>query len=354
MNLSEFYYNTHALMVAEQLVTPKPCWLRDTFFADVQTPDADRILVEYKDEQSRMIAPVVVPGKGDVAVRRAGYKASDVIAPLIAPSRTLTVDDVSKKQFAESLYSNLSPSERAVQLISQDMQDLDEMISTREEQMAAQVLTENALDLKQIADDQSKTEDFTLKFYDGDTNGAKVTFSKALTSADDFFDVVRKMAAPLKKRGLPHDKFVMGAEVGEIFFNNEKIQKLLDNRRIVVGDINIQDLNGVTFYGTLNVPGVGPVDFYSYDQTYVDLDGTEKFFVPTKGAFITGQRFGKRMYQRITFINDQTKEIESQPGTRVPHVYTDSKNSARTLALKSRPLNVPYFKNSSIYADLIF
>lgn len=354
MNLSEFYYNTNALMIAEGLVVPKPCWLRDTFFGDVQVANADRILVEYQDDDSRMIAPVVVPHKGDVTTKRRGYAAESVVAPLIAPSRVLTVDDVEKKTFAESLYSTLSPSERAVKLAAQDMQELDNMISTREEQMAAQVLTQNALDLKQIGDDQEKTEDFTLKFYNGDTNSAKVTFTTALTTDADIFEYVRKMAEPLKRRGLACNKFVMGAEVADLFFNNAKIQKLLDNRRIEIGNLNVEEIAGVTQYGRFNVPGVGPVDFYGYDQKYVDLDKTEKYFIPTKGAFLTGAAFGKRVYQRISFINDMTKEIETHADARVPHVYTDSKASARTLALKSRSVNMPYFKDSSIYADLIF
>ena len=353
MNLEEFYYNTNALMVAEGITVPKPCWLRDTFFSEVQVANADRILVEFKDDDSRMIAPVVVPHKGDVAMTRRGYEADSIVAPLVAPSRTLTVDDVEKKTFAESLYSTLTPEERAVKMAAEDMQELDDMISTREEQMAAQVLTQNALDLKQIGDDKDKTEDYTLQFYNG-TNNAKVTFDTALTTDGDVFEYVRKMAAPLKKRGLPCNKFVMGAEVGDVFFNNAKIQKLLDNRRIVIGDMNVEEVAGVTQYGRFNVPGVGPVDFYSYDQTYIDLDKTEKYFVPVKGAFLTGANYGKRMYQRISFINDLSKALETHADARVPHVYTDAKASARTLALKSRPVTVPYFKDSSIYSDLIF
>ena len=61
----------------------------------------DDVLVEYRDGDKRL-APFVAPRKGGVTILRKGYTMERYTPPYIAPKRTLTADDLSKKGFGEA------------------------------------------------------------------------------------------------------------------------------------------------------------------------------------------------------------------------------------------------------------
>lgn len=134
------FYDTHTLLMAVQQLTPAATFLRDRYFPTNDASDifaTDDVLVEFRDG-SKKLAPFVAPRKGGVTVLRAGYNMERYTPPFVAPRRVLTLDELRKRGFGEALYSQLTPEQRQQTLILRDADELGELITNREEAMAAE------------------------------------------------------------------------------------------------------------------------------------------------------------------------------------------------------------------------
>ena len=152
------FYDTHTLLMAVQQLTPAATFLRDRYFPTNDASDifaTDDVLVELRDG-SKKLAPFVAPRKGGVTVLRAGYNMERYTPPFVAPRRVLTLDELRKRGFGEALYSQLTPEQRQQTLILRDADELGELITNREEAMAAETMLTNGCVMKHIADDVDK------------------------------------------------------------------------------------------------------------------------------------------------------------------------------------------------------
>jgi len=146
--------NTHHLLAAYEQATPVSSFLRDRYFPCNPATDVfatDDVIMEYKNGTQKM-APFVAPRVGGKTVLRDGYKMERYEPPFIAPKRPLTLDDLAKKGFGEAIYANLTPEQRQGAIVTKDMTEMDEMITRREEAMAAEVMTTGALVMKHYGD----------------------------------------------------------------------------------------------------------------------------------------------------------------------------------------------------------
>lgn len=351
-------YQTQTMLAAMQLMPKRPTFLRDRYFptTDKDIFVTEDVLVEYKDEKSRKLAPCVVPMKGGIPVAREGYKTIRYTPANVAPERTLTIDDLNKKQFGETLFSNKAPAAREGAILGEDIKDLGELIDSREEYMAAQTLFNNGYSLKHYADKygSSNYEEFKIQFYDGATNPAVYTPSAKWDKDSEL--IIRdfyNMAKMLKKRGLSAADAIFGDDVADVLLNNTYIQKLMDNRRLDLVSINPAELpNGVTSYGKINCFGI-TLELLCYSEIYVDEVGQEQTFVPAGKIAVTAPAMGRTLYGAVTQMEETDRAFHTYPARRVPHVTTNIKDSIRTLTEKAKPLTVPNFQNSSIVATVL-
>ncbi|MCM1040430.1 MAG: major capsid protein [Ruminococcus sp.] len=351
-------YQTQTMIAAMKLMKPRPTFLRDRYFP---TTDKDKfvtedVLIEYKDESSRRMAPCVIPRKGGILISRDGYKTERYAPANVAPERTLTVDDLKKKQFGETVFSQKKPAEREAEILRDDLKELSEMIDTREEYMAAQVLFENGYIMRHYADKygSGEYEEYEIHFYDGDTNDAVYTPASAWnTKSDGVLVDLYEIAMMLKRRGLGASDCVFGPEVANVLTNNEHILKLMDNRRLNLIDLNPHEMpNGMVSYGKINCNGV-ILDLYCYAEEYVDESGTTRTFIPQGKIAVTAPGMGHTMYGSVTQMEESDKAFHTYADKRVPHITTNAHDSIRTLALTAKPLVAPWFKNSSITAQVL-
>lgn len=351
-------YQTQTMVQAMQIVKSKPMFLRNRYFKtnDTDIFATEEVLVEYKDEKQRKIAPAVVPLKGGIPVQRDGYKTDRIRPPYIAPERPLTVDDLNKKQFGETLFSKRKPAEREAAILKQDLLDLNELIDTREEWMAAQTLFYNGYTMKQYADKYGEGvyEEFAVKFYDEEQNPAVYIPGKAWDSTgSQFLDDIFAMAMILKKRGLRAADLIMGAEVAAVLLKNEFLLKLLDNRSLQLAHVDPKSIpEGSTSVGRVNVMGVW-IEFIFYTEEFTDEDGKTKSFVPQGEVCLTAPDMGRTLYGAITQL-EKDENFHTYMARRVPQVTINVHSGVRTLTQKARPLTVPHFKNSSIKAKVLF
>lgn len=342
-------YKTETMIEAVKLMKPKASFLRDRYFplaSDPFFPTQD-VLAEFKDEANRRLAPVVEEKKGGIVVSRSGYKAERFTPPYIAPERTLTIDDLNKKGFGEDLFSDKTPEDRAAEILGNDLAELDEMITNREEQMAASLLINNQVSLKVYADDYNgdEVDTYTLKMYDGGTNPAAYSLPANTnwdSSTGRIIGDISAMATMLEERGLGATDVLMSPDVADVLINNAVIQKLLDNRRYELGQVAPEALPaGAVRVCSLIVNG-RLMNFYSYGLKYYDdAASTNKYFIPSGMVVVTEPGAGQRLYGAVTQIEAGETEFTTHAGARVPHVSVNQHDGIRTLTEKSRPLLIP-------------
>lgn len=352
-------YRTQSMLAAIELLPKRSTFLRDRYFPTTAQDIfvTEDVLVEYKDEKKKKIAPCVIPRKGGIAVARDGYKTERYTPPYVAPERPLTIDDLNKKQFGETLFSQRSPQERAGAILGQDIIDLGELIDGREEYMAAQALQNNGYVLKHYADKYGTDdyEELEIHFYDDTDNNSIYTPSEAWsTTSEVILSDITAMARLLTDRGLPAAELVMEPSVADTVINNAYIQKLLDNRRLNLVDINPTVLpNGAVSLGKINVNG-RVIELISYEEKYVDEDGTQKQYIEEGNVVLTAPNVGRTLYGAVTQMEEYDREFHSYPAKRVPHITSDVKSSVRTLTEKARPLIIPNYKTSWICSTVLF
>lgn len=341
-------YKTHTLLMAVRQLLPPATFLRDRYFPTNDATDifaTNDVLVEYKDG-TRKMAPFVAPRKGGVTILRNGSTMQRFEPPNIAPKRMLTIDDLNKRGFGEALLTQLTPQDREAALIMQDIEELGEMITRREEAMAAETMLNNSCIMKHIADDATKTDEMYIQFYEGDANPA--TYTPAVTwdaAGANIFGDLYAMSRMLTKQGLPSGDFVCAPDVADLVINNEEVQKQLDIKNFNVGRVNPKELpNGVSLIAELNVHGK-VISILSYEETYEGDDGTDKQMIPAGYGIMTAPGAGRTLYGAVSQLEQEDKRFHTYAARRVPKYLADATANTREILLTSKPLLIPNHKN---------
>lgn len=86
---------------------------------------------------------------------------------------------------------------------------------------------------------------------------------------------------------------VMNPDDAVNLLNSTAMQKLMDVRRIDAGFVKFEQIDdeGVSFCGSINLPGCGTVAIYSYEGNY-DNNGTNTYFIPQGTALFVPEKVG--------------------------------------------------------------
>lgn len=352
-------YNTQTMVAALEMIPPKPVFLKNRYFptTDQDIFTTEDVLVDYKDEYQRKMAPCVIPMKGGIPVSRTGYRMERLTPPYVAPERILTVDQLNKRQFGETLFSRKKPAEREAAILKNDLTEMSDMIDMREEYMAARTLFDNGYELRHYADvyGGDKYEEFTIHFYEEEENPAVYTPAVSWDEGgDQFYQDLVVIIRSLKRRGLPAADLLLGENVSVELLKNDFLLKLLDNRRVQIGEIMPKELpDGATSYGRIIVDGT-VLEMISYTLQYTDEKNNVQNLVPVDSIAVTAPNTGRMLYGTVTQMEESDRRFHSYTARRVPHVVTNVKDSIRTLTEKARPLAVPRVKNSTVSAKVLF
>ena len=342
-------FSTHTMLAAVQEINPLHTFLRDRYFPTNDSTDlfaTEDVLVEYRDG-NKTLAPFVAPRKGGVTVLRKGYHAERYTPPYIAPKRPMTADDLKKKGFGEALFSKLTPAQRQGALMMKDFEEMDVMIARREEAMAAETLLTNGCIMKHIADDKAEGEEMSIQFYEGESNPAQYTPEVDWDEANaDIIGDIYAVCELLAAKGLGHSDLIVAPDVGSAILDNEKIQKLLDNRNINIGGVDPAVLpEGVTKIARLNCKG-HVVDVLQYSESYTGDDGKNVNYITSGKAIVTAPGCGRTLYGAVTQVEQSDGLFHTYTAKRVPKYYSDAQGNTRELYLTSCPLCIPNNKNA--------
>lgn len=333
-------YNTRTMLEAVRQMQPPKTFLKDTFFNNQRTFDTEYVDVDVVKGRRRM-APFVHPRRSGKVVEREGYRTNTYKAPLINPKMPTTAEHLQKRLAGEPLYSGVSPDERAAEQLGKDLAELDDMITRREEWMCAQALFTGQIHVK--GDGVDEVIDFNLTNKEALLSGAKWNES----TSNPLADLKRWRLHVIKASGITPDIAIFSSEVVDAFLWNEQVQKMLDLRLVETGQIDPQALpNGVTYIGRIAELGL---NIYSYDEWYIDDDGTEKPMVPEKTVTIASSR--------ARFDMLYGAYIDMEMGTmdlpRIPRSWVEKDPSTRWVQLISRPLPVPQHVDSIYVATVL-
>lgn len=338
-------YSTDVLVESVKKQKLVPSFLRNRYFP---TSEKDifatgDVLVEYK-EGSQKLAPFVHPRKGGVTLAREGYQVNRYTPANVAPKRVLTTDDLKAKGFGEALFANEKPAQREAKLLAQDLVDLDESITFREEAMSAEVILTGGCIMKHITDDPSKPEEREIRFYDEVSNPNQytpdvewgATGSKILA---DLFAICQDRS----KKGLASTDLLTSPSALLALMQDEAILKLLDTKNYDAGKIETTELpDGAKILGKLNVFGY-LLSIISYNATYTNDEGVETSYITDGKAVVTAPALGHTLYGAVSIINDD-KVRRDYVAKRVPKLITDENTDSRELRMTSKPLIAPHQK----------
>lgn len=349
------FYSTKFLIAAIRQMTQPKSFLRDRYFPF--NPSADLfstkfVLMEIKDGDKKM-APFVTPMKGGVLMERNAARMESLEPPTIAPSRMLTADMLKERGFGEALNSELSPQQRAQQFTLEDIFELNNAITRREEKISSDLLFTNKALMKHITDDPNKTNDMLLDFT-GDKAAIYTPASKWTTSTPwaiieaDLHNMIRMLTS----RGLPATDLVAGTNVALVLKNNKELKENLDTKNLDAGVLSALELaGGGTLLGHLVVMG-HKLNVITYDETYTDDDGEIKEFVPTNSICITAPASGRRCYGSTLLIPEGETEFVNFTNDRVPQYVINRGNSTRKIVVHSHPLLMPRNVNPWIVSEV--
>ena len=354
-------YDTLTMLEGIRAAKPIPSFLKDNYFPTSQGDifTTEKVTVDFENDTNDKLAPAVV--KGSVPVQRDGFQAHEYTAPLIAPSMALSIEQLNRRVFNESIVSGMTPEQREAQYLADDLAKLNAMITRTEEYMAARTLLDNAYSINQYVNGYGTAlaQPFSIDFFGDGYNSNQAVYTPGVTwstSATTILSDIANMCKMLKKKGLPATDVIMGADALDLFLRNTEIRNILDNRRmqLVADTVNPAEIAaGATYVGRFNANG-NVVDIYGYDNTYVDASGVEQYFFDKDKIVVTSKGMGRTAYGAVSQYEEGATEATTYAASRVPHVLINRRDGIRELVEQSRPLVMPKHLNAAISADVIF
>ncbi|MFF2794974.1 major capsid protein [Lysinibacillus xylanilyticus] len=318
-------------------------FLRDKFFAHKEFSPTAKVDVDIKIGGLK-VAPYVSEKIGGKVVENSGYRTETFAPPLVAPLKVTTAADIQMRSMGENLYSSQTPDERAAKKLLDDMKDLDQMVTRREELMCSQAIFHGEIEVK------GDGIDYLISF--GHTNretlsGANLWSAGTSTKLDD----LKRWRQIVQETGFVNtDHVIMAADVANKLIKDEEILKLLNTRNVNIGQIAINELpSGATYLGYLSEVG----HLYSYNAHYYNED-TRKAepLVPAGSlALLSSETEFSMGYAAITIIKDN--EFTTYETERVPDSWVEKNPDRKMLQMSSKPLPIPKEINGWFVAKVL-
>ena len=160
-------------------------------------------------------------------------------------------------------------------------------------------------------------------------------------SAADIWGNLKDWKQQVSRNGFANANMViMGKAAADAFMADATVAKLLDNRRIEIGAIKPEEMEGgLTYYGHLNLPGV---DIYGYDEVYLDDEtGETKPLIPDNVVLmIPSAASFMRAYGLCTYLDD-AGAWHSAETDRLLRTYVEHRPDRRFIELQTHPLLIP-------------
>lgn len=342
--------DTYSLMQAAERIKAPASFLLDTFFPNKPAVAATKhIMVEYR-KKGRKLAPFVVPGSHGSNVGFGGSQVDVYTPPMMGPAVNITPEMIDERGFGETVYSTMTPAERANQLRAQALIELQDMIINRKNKMAADILTTGQCVIEGYADDNKVKVLDTVKF-DWEQ---KITPATAWTQAGaTIYDDIRNASLLIQENaGMVPTVMVVGKNVFRYLIDNEEIGKILaipSRENLSMFSLQPTITSPQIMYGG-KIASLG-IDIYTYAETYTAEDGSVKPFIPDDGVIIAVPGRGRQLHGAITLLDESRKNFNTYIGTYVPYLKGDEDAQQLKLTMYSRCVLAPEFADDWVFIN---
>lgn len=343
-------FETRTMMQAIERMAPLNTFIRDTFFPNRPTFHTKKVDVDFK-KGSRRLAPFVHPVIGGKVMEHRGYQTESYVPPLVAPDKVTLASDLNNRLPGESIYSTRTPEERSQEILANDLAELDETITRREEWMCAQAIFTGKIPV--VGEGINEIIDFQF------TNKETLSGADLWTDAtSDPIEYIKQKYTLVQKNGLVNPNIlILAHDVQAAFLKHPKVKDYVDKSKYDLAVISPRQLpNGVTYIGTINELAL---DIYQYNAWYLD-DWTNPESPETKPlvpdgtmALLSTEANYSIYYGGIELADEETKQISIVEGTRVPDSWVEKRPARRVVNVSSRPIPVPHEIDSWYVATVI-
>lgn len=356
-------YDTYFMLAAVRELPPEHTFFKSRYFPTDTALDVfgtSRVLADYAEATTKK-APFVLPRVGGIPVERDGFSTYDLEPANISVSIPLTMDQLTKRGFGESLLSGATPAERAQYFLIHDLEQLSAMISRTEEVLAVQTIIDNGCVMRHLTDRAGVYKDIPVKFYDGEDNPAcftpsatwtHSTYSNGTWTPGNWYADICAMVSMLVRKGRSAREIIVASDVGEFLMSDGWVLAMLDNRRAEMGRIEPEALTEYVYeLGTFSFNGRALTILVS-DGTYEE-NGADVAYVPDGTVIVTAPNSGKGLYGAVT-QNEADGNPVTYAGTRIPQRIFTQRPPVNEVQLTARPLFVPQRSNPWISAKKVF
>jgi hypothetical protein len=321
-------------------------FLLDSFFGQEQRSMDDNIYVDIEPYRPR-ISPFVSPLVAGKVVASEGFTTAVFRPAYVKDKRVFTPNRVPRRMIGERFGGELNAYQRLQALIAQDIVDQLRMWKLRLEVMASEALRTGRNTI--VGDEYpSKVVDYLRD------SSLTIALAGGLrwgqTGVSPLANIQSWSLSAQLLSGAPPTDWVFDPNAAQLFLADAQVDKLL-TRMAYLGREPINIIPQVAagggaapvFYGNL-----GPHRFWSYQQPYVDVDGTARNVMPANTAIGASPLVqGIRHYGKI---RDLEAALQALP-TFVKS-WLENDPSVRWMLLQSAPLTVPTRSNATVCATV--
>ena len=312
--------------------------LQDKIFRTTDTHYSEDIDVDVV-VGGQKIAPFVSPVDGGVVIAKLGQQMKTIKAPRIRLKKPLSAKDLlTVRTPGSQLYAAEAQelAEYQRRKVALEQKDLKNMILRTTEWMCAQALSGS---LSVTQENVAFEIDYGLPSAHKPVLGSGSKWTEAGGKPVDDIRTWKRLVE--QALGYSTNIAIAGCDAVDALLGNAQVQNLLDNRRISIGQLSIEQPQ---FIGTIS-----GVDIFEYNAGY-DVDGTYTPFIPADKFVLIATE--------ARFVLHYGLIIDLEAGVQVAKPFfskswMEKDPSARWLLVESRPLPVPGEPEAIVYADVV-
>ena len=343
-------YDTRRMLGILEELPPEPAFLRNEFFRNTILSDTDTIDLDIVKGRRRVV-PYVRPVQQGVVIERGGYSTNSYKIPYIKIKRASEADKYLHRAPGETPYTAGGPAAQAARQLVQDFADLNADLDLEEERQAAEAIFTGKVTIRGEDGVAFQNIDFQLPASHNEVLSGTSLWSDASQKKNEILSFLQaKRRLIVQDSGISPTDIVVATNVADVIIskfdpNNETSG--LSSVRVDRVQIDIRNLpNGVTYLGFFKELGC---DFWAYDGTYTDLDGSVKSYAPAgKIAMLSRNARFDRNYGAIKNYHGNFAAVP-----RFPLTWIEPDGRARFVQIESAPLYAPHQVDALYVAQVL-
>lgn len=345
-------FDSRTMIQALEQAKPPRTFLLDTFFSGApRTFDTEAVDIDII-KGKRRLAPFVSPRREGKIVEKRGFTTRSYKPAYVKPKMVTTAEDILKRDPGMHIYSpNSGPAAKAAQELGRNLAEMNEMITRREEWMAAQALTTGKCPV--IGEGIDDLVDFLMEATHLPALAGTAKWTDH-TNADPLVDLRTWKRLISQDSGINPTHAIMGLSAIDNFLKCDNVigttgggKNLFNMINVQMGRIDPKLLpDGVTYYGYLQEIGI---EIYTYEEWYVDDESAiESPMMPTNKVLMGNPSARtEKMYGAIRDLS----ALAAVP--RFPKSWVVEDPSARFVMLQSAPLMAPVQVDAFLCATVL-